>query len=208
MKQFIYALSFIFILSSCHSGKEVSSYMESYNKQPYQVVIVPTSSYSSERFLFLSKIYWAKHLYDQQLVNKIMFTGGKLNPNQLLEAENMAFYTEEIGVNGYDILLEIKSDKNIEEIYYSLQRCVEEGITRVAIASNKNECNYWKRVISNYDLNIEVDYLPINFQFTNYAQIEPVIIPEGSYVNVQRVNNYKEDLDWESLQISMISEDD
>ena len=98
--------------------------------------------------------------------------------------------------------------KALKKIYYSLQRCVDEGITRVAIASNKTECKYWKKIIASYNLNIEVDYLPINFQYTNYAQIQPVDIPEGSYANMHKVNNYDEELDWESLQISMISQDD
>ena len=115
MKYLIFILSSTLIFISCSSSKEVTSYMESYKKDTYQVVIVPTSSYASERFMFLSKIYWAKHLYDQNLVNKIMFTGGKLNPNQLLEAENMAYYVQEIGVDSRDVLLEIKSDESIEE---------------------------------------------------------------------------------------------
>lgn len=208
MKAFIYIFLTISFFSSCSQSAEVSSYMDSYNKEAYQVVIVPTSSYSTERFMFLSKVYWAKHLYDQKLVKKIMYAGGKLNENHLLESENMAFYTEEIGVNADDILLEVVSDQLIEEVYYSLKRCVEEGITRVAIASNKKECNYWEKVIDKYNLSIEVGYLPINFQYTNFAQIQPVNIPQGNYVSNQKVNHYHEDLDWESLQISMMSEDD
>jgi vancomycin permeability regulator SanA len=198
----------ILTTNSCSTSNEVTSYMEAYKKPPYEVVIIPASSYTNERYMFFSKVYWAKHIYDQKLAQKIMYTGGRINHNQFLEAENMAYYTEEVGVPGDDIIIETQSNYNLEEIYYGLKKCIDEGFERIVVASNKQECSYWKNIVKKYNLNIQVDYLPINYQFTNHAVIVPVDIPQGSISNNFNSQYKKEEINWKDLQISMINEDD
>ena len=86
--------------------------------------------------VFRERINHGIDLYRRGRVQKLIFTGGQGNPNELTESQAARQYALKNGVPARDILIEEKSHTTFENIVYAKELADRHGLKRVLIVSD------------------------------------------------------------------------
>lgn len=86
--------------------------------------------------VFLERIKHAIWLYENNYVDKIIFTGGKAEGDSFAESEVAKDYAIKHNVDSEDILIEIKSTITEENLQYAYDLAMKEGFETFTIVSD------------------------------------------------------------------------
>lgn len=132
------------------SQKKCEQYYKEAAKTTYDIVIVPGIPYNGIKWdsIMKGRVYWAKHLYDNNITKRIMFSGGAVY-SKFYEAKIMALYAKKLGIPDSAIYVETKAEHTVENVYYSYQKAKNLGFNNIALASDPFQCKAMRNFIQN-----------------------------------------------------------
>jgi uncharacterized SAM-binding protein YcdF (DUF218 family) len=190
MSKFLFIISLMVLAVSCvYHPRTSRSLMNEPHAKRFDAVIVPGYPFSDGKWNWIMKgrIYWAKFLYDTGIAENIIFSGGAVY-TPYIEAEIMAMYAEEIGIDRRHIFTETMAQHSTENVYYSYKKARKLGFKKIALASDPFQTKMLKGFIRK-KLNDDVHILP--FIPDTLKLLEPVMTdPEIDY-NRAYVSNFR-----------------
>jgi uncharacterized SAM-binding protein YcdF (DUF218 family) len=176
-------------VSCIYHPKESKEQINEPHERKFDAVIVPGYPFSDGKWnrIMKGRIYWAKFLYDKGITDNIIFSGGAVY-TPYIEAEIMAMYAEEIGIDRRHIFTETMAQHSTENVYYSYKKARKLGFSKIALASDPFQTRMLRGFIRK-KLNDDVHILP--FIPDTLKLLEPVMIdPEIDY-NRAYVSNFR-----------------
>lgn len=182
-----YAVSFIMLLlASCAFGPgKTKSMLAEIKNEKFDAVIVPGVPFRDGKWspIMKSRVYWSKYLYDNHITKNLIYSGGAVY-SPYVEAEIMAMYAEEIGINRDNIFTETKAEHSTENAYYSWRLAKQLGFKKIALASDPFQTKMLKSFIRRKMKN-EITLIP--FVFDTIKAMKPMMIdPEIKYQKAYR----------------------
>jgi uncharacterized SAM-binding protein YcdF (DUF218 family) len=188
MYKLIMIISFIAV--SCIYHPEASKeQIDEPHERKFDAVIVPGYPFSDGKWgrIMKGRVYWAKFLYDRGITDNIIFSGGAVY-TPYIEAEIMALYAEEIGIDRRHIFTETMAQHSTENVYYSYKKARKLGFSKIALASDPFQTKMLRGFIRKR-LNDDVHVLP--FIPDTLRLLEPIMTdPEIDY-NRAYVSNFR-----------------
>ncbi len=86
--------------------------------------------------VFAERINHAIYLYEEGIVEKIIFTGGFFNDSTLSESQVAKTYAEKMGVKSNDIFIEEKSKNTKENLLFAREILKKEKFSKVLLVSD------------------------------------------------------------------------
>jgi uncharacterized SAM-binding protein YcdF (DUF218 family) len=154
-----------------------TSYLTSYTKKPYDVIIVAGFPYDSVKGkwseLMKMRVYWSLYLYKNGIANNIIYSGSAVY-TPYVESQIMAMYGEALGIRRQHIFIEERAEHSTENLYYSYHLAKKMGFKKIAIASDPFQLSLLKRFPRK--MKIEVDFIPISFEKLKEMEMKDVPI--------------------------------
>lgn len=169
----------------------------------YDLIIIPGIPFNGKSWNWIMKtrVQWAKHLYDQGITKKILFSGGAVY-TPYCEAEIMALYAKAIGVPSEDIITETQAEHSVENVYNSYLLARSMGFEKIAIATDPFQTIFLRR-FTKQNIDRSIVFLPIQYHKLDKSSImiDPVIDCSKAY-RENFVSIYKKETKRERLQKS------
>lgn len=120
--------------------------IKTYSKRPklsinedhaiFDSIIVPGVPFNDNYWtdILLSRIYWSHYLYKNGIAKNIIYSESAVY-TPYIEAEIMAMYGKEMGINKSDIYTETKAEYSVENVYYSYYLARELGFEKNCISN-------------------------------------------------------------------------
>lgn len=138
IKRILFVIISAIVLTFAFTGYQIYSYRNEDSKENTDAAIVLGAAVWGKEVspVFRERINHGVNLYKTGRVKKLIFTGGQGNPDEATEAATARQYAIQQGVKEEDILLEEKSHKTYENIYFAKQVADKNGIRKVLIVSD------------------------------------------------------------------------
>jgi uncharacterized SAM-binding protein YcdF (DUF218 family) len=165
------------------------------HERKFDAVIVPGYPFSDGKWnkIMKGRIYWAKFLYDKGITDNIIFSGGAVY-TPYIEAEIMAMYAEEIGIDRRHIFTETMAQHSTENVYYSYKKARKLGFRKIALASDPFQTKMLKGFIRkrlNDDVHI-LPFIPDTLKLLEPEMTDPEIDYNRAYVSNFRTLKQKQ----------------
>ena len=137
-------------------------YAENLPKAPYDVIIVPGFPYHDSTWHGLMKIrvQWSKYLYDKGIARHIIYSGSAVY-SPYLESVIMREYALAMGIPADKVFVETEAEHSTENLYYAYHMAKENNFEKIALATDPVQSYFLTYFAEEH--NLEVDYLPIQF---------------------------------------------
>ena len=131
----------------------------------YDAIIVPGYPFHPNgklNVIYKMRLHWAYELYTSGVAKNIITSGGAVH-SPYVESQIFALYLEEMGVNPEHLIIEVRAEHSLENVFYSLELAKELGFEKVAVATDLFQSGMIQLLGRKH--NIKVDYLPANIGF-------------------------------------------
>lgn len=128
----------IVLIYTIYAGCTIWNFAQRTVNLPSDAAIVLGAAVWNERPspVFQGRIDHALWLYEQQLVNKLIFTGGRGSEGEAAESEVARQYAIAKGIPERDILIETKSKITEQNLYYAKEIGEKAGLSSYLIVSD------------------------------------------------------------------------
>ena len=169
------------LIKSCKSYTDFpkKQYEKAIQQTPFDAIIVPGFPFENDSWSTIMKIrvLWSIHLYKSGMTKKIIYSGGAVY-SPYYESKIMQLYAQKLGVPASDILIETKAQYSSENLYYSHQLALANGLNKIAVATDPIQGQKLKKYARKFDL--EIDFLPIIYDTVKRMDTLALIIEPGS----------------------------
>lgn len=174
------------LLVSCNTSLVLTgnSDIEKHSKI-YDAIIVPGFPYSEtgDNSLIQKRVLWSQTLLSRGMSKNIIFSGSAVY-SPYVEAEIMALYALELGVDENNIIIEPQAEYSIENLYYSLNLAKKHGFVSLALATDPIQAKKMQSIVKKYQLNIDI--IPFD-TFITGKEIEKIEINN----NLAYISNFE-----------------
>lgn len=184
-KIFFFAIPFFLVFqSSCMIIQGNSLLRHAEKDGGFDAVIIPGVPYNDSTTLDVMnlRVRWAHYLYSKGIARNLIFSGSAVY-SPYVEACIMAMMAEDIGIPAKHIYLEEKAEHSTENMYYGYWLAQENGLRRVAVASDPFQTFMLSETNERFQLD-EISFLPMPRwfirKFNTHKAIE--VNPESAYV--------------------------
>lgn len=138
MLRLVFPIIVLFLIFVCYSAFSIWSFSEKVQLVKTDVaVVLGAAAWDDEPSPVLrERINHSIWLYENNYVDKIIFTGGKDKEDKYAESEVARNYAIKNNVNSEDILIETKSKITEENLEYAYEIAVEENFNTFTIVSD------------------------------------------------------------------------
>lgn len=136
--------SCILLLSACSLATKVEkTSARNIAKGPYDAIIVPGYPYRDAKYpeLFISRIHFAKELYDKGITKNIIFSGAAVH-TPYIEGTLMKTFADSLGVNPNHTFAEVEAEHSNQNASFGYRMAKRLGFKKVAIASDPFQFSY------------------------------------------------------------------
>ncbi|BDS10748.1 YdcF family protein [Aureispira anguillae] len=173
---------FAILLTSCVSRSAERSFNRYAEQQPYDAIIVPGVPFEDGEWSNIMKmrVHWAVYLYKNNYTQNIIFSGSSVY-SPYVEAKIMALYAEQLGVPKAHIYTEERAEHSSENLYYSYRVAKENGLQKVALATDPFQGSFLKGFARK--IKLDIGFLPVIFdKLKTLDTYTPKIDPSSAYV--------------------------
>jgi hypothetical protein len=129
----------ILLCSSCADRKFAMKYYEqAKSNAPYDAVIVtgiPYDDSTGSGLIFLSRVLWAKYLYDHGITKNIIFSGAAVS-TPYYEGKAMKIVADSLGLPPSHTFAEIRAEHSTENVWYGMRMAHHLGFKKIALAAD------------------------------------------------------------------------
>ncbi|GAA0492367.1 YdcF family protein [Salinibacillus aidingensis] len=138
LKKLIVLIFLLFFLFLCFTGYSIWSFSRKDQTAPADAAIVLGAAAWGEKPspVLQGRIDHAISLYEQEYVNKIIFTGGQAEGASYAESEVARDYAVPHGIPEKDILIETQSEITEDNLIYAAKIAQENGLESFLIVSD------------------------------------------------------------------------
>jgi len=130
-------LLFLVLLQSCSFHHYAEKSLERARKNaPYDAVIVtgiPYDDSTTNGLIFVSRVLWAKFLYDRGITKNIIFSGGAIH-SPLYEGLAMKIVADSLGIPATHTFAELQAEHSVENVWYGMKMAQRLGFNKIALA--------------------------------------------------------------------------
>ncbi|NOQ75871.1 MAG: YdcF family protein [Crocinitomix sp.] len=121
LKKILRVVGILFLLLFMFNSIKIYSYSNEYSEEKSDVAIVLGAGTEGGELspIFKERVNHGIYLYDNKIVEKIIFTGGTGEEQTLADSEIAKSYAIELGVPQEDILIEVNSQYTFENLLES-----------------------------------------------------------------------------------------
>jgi vancomycin permeability regulator SanA len=151
----------------------------------YDAIIVPGYPYQPDEkmnAIYKMRLHWAAELYRTGRTEKIIVSGSAVH-SPYIESRIFSLYLQEMGVNAEDIITEEQAEHSLENVFYSLELASENGLEKVAVATDLFQSGMIQFLGRKH--NLEIEYIPAKMGFIigkKWKSFKGSIDPSSAFV--------------------------